>query len=364
MTSLKRRLAGASANACGERKGQQIRAWLALSFTVGLLVVVYVSLSLSVSADPLLMPLDDTYIHFQYAQQFARGEPMVYNPGDGATSGGTSLLYPPLLAFGYRLGFDGWDLSYWALAVGSLSFLGATWLVYQIGLANPLEGETEGISSKTSPYALAMAWAFAVSGPFVWASFSGMETAWFVLVVLLLFWSVQRVRPGWAVVAGLLTTLTRPEGVALSALGMLVLALRISWQGDWRMRSRRAIMLAFPVFAAGVQPLINLLATGDTASSGMQAKSILYNTGSPFSSRLVMILEFYARIWRELLSGYSPDYGTFTSPLLANVALAGLLLGVWLAWRNKRVNVAVLALVWVVVLTAGVLNAGYGILAV
>ena len=70
-------------------------AWLALSLTVGLVTVLYLALSLAVSADPLLMPLDDTYIHFQYARQFAHAQPMVYNPGDPATSGGTSLLYPP-----------------------------------------------------------------------------------------------------------------------------------------------------------------------------------------------------------------------------------------------------------------------------
>ena len=79
---------------------QQVIAWLALCVTVGLVVSVYLGLSLSESADPLLMPLDDTYIHFQYARQVAHGELLVYNPGDPATSGGTSLLYPPLLAVG------------------------------------------------------------------------------------------------------------------------------------------------------------------------------------------------------------------------------------------------------------------------
>jgi hypothetical protein len=88
---------------------QQEIAWLALSLTVGLVTVMYLGLSLAVSADPLLMPLDDTYIHFQYARQFARGEPMVYSPGDPPTSGATSLLYPPLLAVGYELGFTGWS---------------------------------------------------------------------------------------------------------------------------------------------------------------------------------------------------------------------------------------------------------------
>ena len=52
------------------RDRQPVRvAWLALSFNgwAGR-ACFYLALSLSVSADPLLMPLDDTYIHFQYAR--------------------------------------------------------------------------------------------------------------------------------------------------------------------------------------------------------------------------------------------------------------------------------------------------------
>ena len=84
---------------------EKLVAWLALLFVTGAVVVLYVSVGLSVSRDPLLMPLDDTYIHFQYARQWAAGEPLRYFPGDPPSSGGTSLLYPILLAAGYRLGF-------------------------------------------------------------------------------------------------------------------------------------------------------------------------------------------------------------------------------------------------------------------
>src|SRR5690554_6700157 len=63
-------------------------AWAALCLAVGLGALLYLSLSRSISADPLLMPLDDTYIHFQYARQMAAGEPFAYHPGAPATSGG------------------------------------------------------------------------------------------------------------------------------------------------------------------------------------------------------------------------------------------------------------------------------------
>ena len=50
------------------------------------------------------VPLDDAYIHFQYARSFAEGTPLVYSPGCGAVAGATSLLWPILLAPGYALG--------------------------------------------------------------------------------------------------------------------------------------------------------------------------------------------------------------------------------------------------------------------
>ena len=129
----------ASTQAAGARR--RLWAWAALCAVVGIGTLLYLSASLSISADSLLMPLDDTYIHFQYARQVAAGQPFSYSPGAPATSGGTSLLYPAVLALGYRLGFTGWSLAYWALALGAIAFAGAAWLVYQMGLDTPLADE-------------------------------------------------------------------------------------------------------------------------------------------------------------------------------------------------------------------------------
>lgn len=333
------------------RAGREtVIAWLALTLAVALVVTLYLSISLSVSDDPLLMPLDDTYIHFQYARQMAQGQPMVYYDGDPATSGGTSLLYPPLLAAGYLLGFSGWSLANWALGIGVLCHFGAAWLVYLIGRDSALHPN----EAQHSGMALLLALAFAVSGPFVWAALSGMETALFVFVVLLTLYTLQQDRFGWTVGAATLMTLTRPEGMILAGIAMVALALRIPWPTLRADRFWRAIGLALPVLAGGLQPLINLLATSSVSSSGMQAKSHLYNTSISFVDRMADALEFFGRMWKELLLGESPDWGNFTPWLLTVTAFTALLVGLIPAWRNRRVALPVVIIVWMLALTAAV----------
>src|ERR1700760_4073982 len=62
-------------------------------------------------------PLDDVFIHFDFARETARGRPFEWSDGAGYSSGGTSLLYPFVLALGYLLGFRRLDLMVWAALV-------------------------------------------------------------------------------------------------------------------------------------------------------------------------------------------------------------------------------------------------------
>ncbi len=329
---------------------QLLTAAQVLALIVGLVTLGYLALSLNVSSDPLLMPLDDTYIHFQYAREWAQGHPLVYNPGDPATSGGTSLIYPPLLALGYALGFHAWTMAYWALALGVLSLAGASWLVYLIARRSPFDEPTR----TRHGYALALAVAFALSGPNVWAALSGMETALFVFLVLLVGYAVQYRRERLTLFAAILVTLARPEGLIVAAGAVAALALRDRWPEGWLARGRRAVGLALPILAGGVQPLINWWATDSFTSSGLQAKSYLYNTSVPMSERLLDALKFFGRMWGEFLSGRSPDFGILTSPLLAEAALAALILGCVQAWRTRRVTMGLVILIWVMALTAAI----------
>jgi hypothetical protein len=67
-------------------------------------------------------PLDDSYIHFQFARSFARFRPFEYAPGLPPVPGATSLLWPALLTPAIWLGASGRGLVLltWVLGFGSL----------------------------------------------------------------------------------------------------------------------------------------------------------------------------------------------------------------------------------------------------
>src|SRR6185436_20951141 len=85
---------------------QRIIALVVLLIAVVIMAVLYLRANFDATGLPYpVMPLDDTYIHFQYARVLATGHFMQYNPGQPPSSGATSFMYPALLAVGYILGF-------------------------------------------------------------------------------------------------------------------------------------------------------------------------------------------------------------------------------------------------------------------
>ncbi|HEY3499012.1 MAG TPA: hypothetical protein VGK73_30180, partial [Polyangiaceae bacterium] len=119
-------------------------------------------------AGPWSAPLDDVFIHFDFARSAARGRPFEWVLGNGYSSGGTSLLYPFVLAAGYRLGFRGLDLMEWAAIVACVSVL-ALFLAIRHAFR-----DLPRATSYLAPLALLGV------GALSWAFFSGMEIAFFL----------------------------------------------------------------------------------------------------------------------------------------------------------------------------------------
>ncbi|NJO85148.1 MAG: hypothetical protein HC828_21990 [Blastochloris sp.] len=164
----------------------------------------------------VLAPLDDAYIHFQYARQIAAGQLYVYNPGLPPTSGATSFLYPYVVAIIFALGDLRDGFAFWVmLLIGFPALATSGNLVY-------------ALVRRHAPawIGAVMAALFIVSGPFAWHAMSGMET---ILVVLFLLWTLYEFVAGRLrgfIVAATLLALIRPEGGMWAALAVGACLLR------------------------------------------------------------------------------------------------------------------------------------------
>ena len=113
-------------------------------------------------------PLDDVFIHFDFARETARGKPFQWSEGAGYSSGGTSLLYPFVLAVGYLLGFRKLDLMAWAAIVACVSVFSLL-----VAARRLCAGLPRAASYLLPPGVLCV-------GALDWSLFSGMEVALFL----------------------------------------------------------------------------------------------------------------------------------------------------------------------------------------
>lgn len=307
-----------------------------LIFLAAVMVSLYLRVGLESGAGQPLMPVDDAYIHFQYAKQAALGQPFVYNPSDGATSGATSLIYPFLLSLGWSVGFRELSLGYWAIFIGFVGLVASG--MYTRRIVRAVGGDE--FLSETVAIALIL------SGMVVWHAASGMETLLACALTLAVFDGFLRDSQRQLLIASGLLTITRPEGGILAALACCVALLR-AWQtGGF---SPRLFLYGLPVALMGLQPVINLVMTGSASATGGQAKSLLSLIPADFGYIFERILSNFARMWGELLTGTSEGGIWYLPPFMGWLALLG---AVFMA-RRRPAAVLLLAL-WALALTGAV----------
>ena len=258
---------------------------------------IYISTSQHTGGGEIIMPLDDTYIHFQYARQLSQGQPYRYNPGDPPSSGATSFLYPFVLAPGHALGLTGFDLGYWAIGIGMLALAGSALVVYFFARDQRLPVYVT----------LSIGLLFVATGVFSWHFMSGMETGLVVLFTLATLYTFHMEHHRTFCISAALLALSRPEGSV-----MALLAVGVTFLHHMRQRQPHSdthlLWLGLPVAAAFAQPLLNLSLTGTISASGTQAKSILNTVPSQWNNILQRIADNFARIWIELLTGTNNRY--------------------------------------------------------
>ena len=285
------------------------------------------------------VPVDDTYIHLQYAREMARGNWFSYQPGEGYSTGCTSPLYIMLLAVPYLLGAGAEDMVLLTLVFGCIWLGATTLLLLRLGrlLHNPAAGRVA-----------AALWA--TSG-FVWFCFySGMETGLYLTMlagVLCLFvsWTDRdrwRTRAPLMALAALLPV-TRPEGAFLLATLLLVVAARLAL----RWWAARATEQPAPLVRGLVLPLVwwlptllpgalyhgaNRVITGTFTTAGAMSKSLLVAPYFEPHQRAVQYVSQVFETARTFLTGNDPLFLTLAVTVPGLMAVVAL----WLREQARR----------------------------
>jgi hypothetical protein len=162
-------------------------------------------------------PLDDPWIHLQFARNFREFGSFSYFRNEMVTSGSTSPLYTILLAFGFFVTSNEMLLSY-SLGIAFLTAGG--FFLSRIG---------DGLF-KSQPILMVAGMAlFFLEPRLEWAALSGMETTLFICL-LLAVWHSYRIRSSlWLGVTAGLMLWTRPEAVIFIA----ALALDFAYHEWW-----------------------------------------------------------------------------------------------------------------------------------
>lgn len=250
-------------------------------------------------------PLDDSWIHLQFARNLASGHGFAYNP-DVPVAGSTAPLWTLVLAGMFKVGGAH---PAWAKLAGVSAALGAAWLARWLTLV------WTGDSALGLTAALATAW----SVPIVWGALSGMEVT--LAAVLVTATLVAHATGRVAVSAALL-------GVAALARPECMLLLPLLWLGGPLTSSRTAIIWGVPLAILTPWIIFNLRTAGTPLPATAAAKvegglvGFLSGAGEPLATTLLRRPWQFEREWLVWLAS-------------VNLLLPFLILpGLWVLWRR------------------------------
>lgn len=166
-------------------------------------------------------PLDDSWIHLQFARSLAAGHGLAYQSGEWVTGSTaplwTALLAPLMLLSGTPV--------LWTKLLGVTLYMGCIDATYRLARELGLEARL----------ALLAAMFFLATDWMVWSALSGMEILLFTWLSLwgMILHARERPephRPGMALLVLAIATLVRPEGLLLLALAVVDRLLRLTRQ--------------------------------------------------------------------------------------------------------------------------------------
>ena len=207
------------------------------------LQIVYIITEYQITGQQFGVPLDDVWIHFRFAENFAGGNFYQYNIGE-PTPGTTSPLWVIILSIPFLISSN--LFLFYALFVSSVFFLLALIELYRLCLSLGFDGV----------YSLFITLLTMLSGRLLWSSLSGMEITLFCLLSVLIFRNhLKEVETGKITIAtGLLLGIaanTRPETYLLA--GIYYLTSLMLLRGNLKENASR-FLSSFVIFAALLVP--------------------------------------------------------------------------------------------------------------
>ncbi len=292
-------------------------------------------------------PLDDVFIHFDFARATARGYPFQWSEGNGYSSGGTSLLYPFVLAFGYWIGYRELTLMAWAAIVACVCTFALLLTARRMFRNMPV-----ATSYLVIPAILGI-------GVLSWSLFSGMEVALFLALwgAALVAWDDlvtgapdDRERPTFYAGAvgfwGALLVATRPEAACVVFVFAVSAAIAL---GKRRGFKRGLVTLALCAVPGALvvlgQSLANWLITGDTTAAGALVKLELHH---PHLNRQQVIDAWWFHVRYQFMR--VGDYHLSSVPVLGFLPYAFAVLSIAFR-RTRRYGIILVssAVLWVLV---------------
>lgn len=207
----------------------------------------------------ILMPYipDDSYISFRYAENLVKGHGLTFNPGEPPVEAYSNLLWILGCAFLYQAGFDlPSAIPLMGTLIATLNIL-LLWLILQRRNRDPLQ--------MFFPLVL-----LAASGPFIMYAVSGLETALFALLLLVMMFLLDHLletgRTLYSVllaVAGVLLALCRPEGLlAFPFIVVVVLLITRKQKDSTFTRTRKKTLLVGSAVFVGIMVVYHIWRIG------------------------------------------------------------------------------------------------------
>lgn len=249
------------------------------------LQAIYLPLALALAARliPGPRPIDDAFITFRYAQNMLAGQGLVYNPGEWVLGTTTPLYALMLTGLGALTGGASAPFPYLAWLLNSLADVLTCWLLVKLG---------ETLGHRYAGLAAAILWAIAPWS--VTFAIGGMETSFFVLLLVGTFYFHSKDRPVPAAFLGSMGLITRPD--ALLFVG-LIAAERVRRSLPWRRLNTNPLPLSLRELVAFAAPLAlwgycGTVLYGSPIPHSMFAKTLAYHL--PRDAGLTRLLQHYA----------------------------------------------------------------------